>query len=255
MLARMKTSLLGALVVVAGLSIAGCGSGSGEPVRQDGSLDVAKADARVQSDVGQTGGGGGAGGAGTGGMTARGGSGGGGTGGGSTGGSGGSTALDAAEEAGKPVDAPGVDIAPLEVCGVDVWGAEAGALDTGADVGGCSGQSPALASCLTSQDHCVPSSCICQEGRWTCTADCRISLPRCDAGAAIDSPGREVSSGCSVNSDCPAGQVCFRGPSSTGCLPESQMCTSREPNFNRCMCPGCTCGGSSAPASFWGCVT
>jgi hypothetical protein len=60
---------------------------------------------------------------------------------------------------------------------------------------------------------------------------------------------------CSFNSDCSTGQVCFRGTSTSQCMPTSQMCTSREPNFNRCMCPGCTCSGTDTPSSFWGCVT
>jgi hypothetical protein len=49
--------------------------------------------------------------------------------------------------------------------------------------------------------------------------------------------------------------VCFRGTTTSQCVPASQMCTSREPNFNRCMCPGCTCSGTDNPDSFWGCVT
>jgi len=60
---------------------------------------------------------------------------------------------------------------------------------------------------------------------------------------------------CSVNSDCSTGQVCFRGTSTSQCMPTSQMCTTREPNFNRCMCSGCTCSGTDTPSGFWGCVT
>jgi hypothetical protein len=59
---------------------------------------------------------------------------------------------------------------------------------------------------------------------------------------------------CSTNSDCSTGQVCFHGTSGNTCTPATEMCTSREPNFNRCVCPGCTCSGSGAANAFWGCV-
>lgn len=254
MLARMKNARAFVVVALAGLSVSACGSGSGDQPRLDGSTEVAKADAYLQQpDARQTGGAGGSGGAGAGGATARGGSSGSG-GGGTGGGSGGSTALDAAQDLGK-TDVSPIDVSAMDVSGADIAVGEVRGLDTAVDVGGCGGQNPALASCLTSQDHCVPSSCYCEGTSWRCTADCRLGLPRCDAGAALDTSAPEVSSSCAVNSDCPSGQVCFRGPSSSRCLPDSQMCTSRDPNFNRCMCPGCTCSGSSAPSSFWGCVT
>ena len=59
---------------------------------------------------------------------------------------------------------------------------------------------------------------------------------------------------CGKNSDCSTGQVCFWGPSESKCMPASEMCTYREPNFNRCMCPGCTCSGTSDAAGHWACV-
>jgi hypothetical protein len=59
---------------------------------------------------------------------------------------------------------------------------------------------------------------------------------------------------CSTNSNCPTGQVCFHGISGNKCTPASEMCTSLDPNFNRCVCPGCTCSGNSDPGGFWGCV-
>ncbi|MBN2573975.1 MAG: hypothetical protein JXP73_05360 [Deltaproteobacteria bacterium] len=60
---------------------------------------------------------------------------------------------------------------------------------------------------------------------------------------------------CGKNSDCSTGQVCFWGPSTSTCMPASRMCTYREPTFNRCMCPGCTCSGTHDPAGHWACVT
>jgi hypothetical protein len=60
---------------------------------------------------------------------------------------------------------------------------------------------------------------------------------------------------CGKNSDCSTGQACFRGTTSSTCVPRTQLCTSRDPNFGRCICPGCTCSGTDDPGSFWMCVT
>jgi hypothetical protein len=279
---------------------------------------------------------------------------------------------------------------------------DAPAVDAPTDGGACPGTNPAEVTCLSSKDQCVPSACTCQkDGLWTCTADCRASLPTCDGGVATDlgstldgstacsvtnavlnvvstsgldsycltacglplrlfKDGAEVSlydythpscdsclqsatpqcnqsgfpmttqgysyplsqrfdvagkcgsadcttatcleagrytltyyvysnsnqlnsvcggtpielsttfdypkttevkvrfstaTSCNLNSDCSTGQVCFHGTSTSQCVPSSSVCTSREPNFNRCMCTGCTCSGTDSPDSFWGCVT
>jgi hypothetical protein len=63
-----------------------------------------------------------------------------------------------------------------------------------------------------------------------------------------------TSTSCSRNADCASGQVCFHGVSSNTCTPSSNVCTSREPNFGRCMCSGCTCSGSDGADGSWYCV-
>jgi hypothetical protein len=57
---------------------------------------------------------------------------------------------------------------------------------------------------------------------------------------------------CSRNSDCSTGQSCFRGPTSSRCIPTSQTCSSRDPIYGRCMCPDCTCASAG---DYWACIT
>jgi hypothetical protein len=390
-------SLLAAAPAALLLLVTACGS-SDHPLGTYNLPDGAKADVpQTTSDNGSgpgTGGSAGRGGseAGSGGgLTSSGGAGGV----GSTGGVGGSMA--AGGSGGFVVDS-GADVPVSDVPASDVP-----VSDTAGDGAGCSGPNPAQVTCLTSKSQCVPSSCICQkDGVWSCTADCRASLPMCDGGVGVDlgsttvdgpascsvtnavfsvvsgsaldsycltacglplrlfkdgvevnlydnshptcgtcvqppspqcsqsglpvtaqgysfplsqrydvagkcgtadcsaatclEPGRytltyyvylksnqpdDVCGGspielsttfdypkateakvqfstatkCNFNSDCSTGQVCFHGTSTSQCVPSSQMCTSREPNFNRCMCLGCTCSGTDTPGSFWGCVT
>jgi hypothetical protein len=94
---------------------------------------------------------------------------------------------------------------------------------------------------------CIPNStCVGPLGERYCGDIGDGCGGRQDCGATC--PDGSV---CGKNSDCSTGQVCFWDTSASTCVSAAEMCTYREPNFNRCMCPGCTCNGTNDAAGHW----
>jgi hypothetical protein len=132
------------------------------------------------------------------------------------------------------------------------------ALSQGYDVAGkCGDKDCSVATCLAPGQYQVVFSIYSKQANGTCGGTA------IDLSAEFDYPqASEVKvqfstlSSCGKNADCSTGQTCFRGTTSTRCVPTSQLCTSRDPNFGRCICPGgCTCSGTSDPGDMWRCVT
>jgi hypothetical protein len=57
---------------------------------------------------------------------------------------------------------------------------------------------------------------------------------------------------CAKNSECSTGLSCFRDNLSSQCYPTGQLCSSRDPEYNRCLCPSCICDLVSG--EYWACV-